>query len=150
VVERPAALVEMAGGRQLGANCPVAIPCRCRTLAIATAPGRTSSCDLRPSHFPDSRRFRSRARRSLATVMALSNCATAAKDLADQHGCGAVVDEGARAVSGDDIEPWSRNMRWPVSCTMRSRANRLAVSKRLVCNRRSFVVFILISPRRLR
>jgi hypothetical protein len=64
-------------GQDLGADRPIAMPCLCSCLAMATAAGRSSACDFRPSHLPSRLRMRSRASRSLATVVALSNCATA-------------------------------------------------------------------------
>jgi hypothetical protein len=55
-----------------------------------------------------------------------------AKHLAHQLGGRRVVQEGAGMSAAMRSIPRSRSLAWPTSCTMRSRANRLAVSTMIV------------------
>jgi hypothetical protein len=102
--------------------------CRRSRFASATSSGFCSGWLLRPSHFPSSLRLRSRAPRNLATVMALSNSAIAPSTWRTSLAVGVSSRNQVCLSAAIRSMPRPRNTAWPNSCTMGSRAKRLAVS----------------------
>ena len=99
-----------------------------RPIARRHSPDPGSTCDLRPSHLPRCRRTRSRAPLSFATNAAFSNWATAPRIWRTRIAVGVSSTKLSGLSAAMSSIPRLRSILCPVSCTMRSRAKRLALS----------------------
>jgi hypothetical protein len=94
----------------------------------ATVSGRAPTYDFRPPHLPVAAFLRSRAALSFATSDVLSNCAIAPSTCRTSTAVGVSSVKKSGAVAGIREMPSDFRKSCPVSCTVRSRANRSGLS----------------------